>query len=419
MNNYTISHISRIKYLKCFLLFPFSFLLLLNTNLLLAQETDSTDLKYRPVQVTFIYPLGSNGSNTNYVHRFSLNILGGINGGVEGVELATLFNANKAHVDGFQVAGLVNLTGGETSGAQLSGLTNVNGSNVRGAHITGFANVVKGSVNGAQLAGFANITSGTITGAQIAGFSNIVDADANGCQLSGFINTSKNTGGAQLTGFINVVDGYFDGFQLAGFTNIVNYDVKGAQISGFLNVAKYVKGFQMSAINICDSIDGVPFGLINVVSNGYRKFDLWLSESLYANAAFKMGVRKLYTTYAIGIQPFGNVFRWGVGLGFGTELDLNENSYLDIDLLGFHINEGESWTNTLNLLSQLKFSFGFKLSDHSSLFIGPTYNLMVSNYVNPKTGQIGSDIAPYTFYNRTVDGTNIKMWFGLNAGFKF
>ena len=413
----------------------FSLLFSLHPIVTSGQDSTKLELQERPVQVSFFYPLGTNGSNRNYVHKFSLNILAGYNGGVDGAEIGLLFNGNLADVNGFQAAGLVNLTGGNMKGVLIAGLSNTNGADVNGWQITGFVNIVKGYSNGAQISGFANITrdwakgaqitgfaniSGNgMSGAQMAGFCNIVDGDVSGFQAAGFLNTSKNTSGAQMAGFVNIVDGKANGFQIAGFSNINNRDFRGAQISAFLNVARRVNGFQLALINVCDSIQGVPLGLINVVTHGYRKFDLWFSESFYANAGFKMGVRQLYTSYIVSIQPFGKSFRWGIGLGLGSEFDLSKTAYMDLDLMGYHVNEGRKWTNDLNLLTQIKVSFGIRLSDHFSIFFGPTFNLMASQYTNPETGYIGSDIAPWSFYNRTVDGTNIKMWIGLNAGFKF
>jgi len=413
----------------------FSLLLLLYPGIIRAQDSAQLELTARPAQVSFFYPLGTNGKSREYVHKFSLNVLVGYNGGVDGAELGLLFNGNMADVNGFQISGLVNLTGGNSRGLQLSGVSNTNGGNLNGWQATGIANLVKGYADGvqisglanisrdyakgAQLTGFANVSGSWMNGAQVAGFCNIVAGDVSGFQGAGFLNTSKNAVGAQMAGFVNIVDGSGNGFQMAGFSNINNYDFKGAQISAFLNVARKVDGFQLALINVCDSIDGVPLGLINVVSHGYRKFDLWFGESFYANAGFKMGVRQLYTSYIVGVQPFGKSFRWGVGLGLGSEFDLNEKTYMDLDLMGYHVNEGRTWTNELNLLTQLKFSFGLRFSEQFSGFFGPTINLTVSQYINPETGTIGSDMAPYTLYNRTSNGTNYKMWIGGNIGFKF
>ena len=62
-----------------------------------AQESDT--LLTSKVQVTFAYPLGSNGLNSlNYSNNFSLNILFGLNGGVDGVEIGGLMNYNKGEV---------------------------------------------------------------------------------------------------------------------------------------------------------------------------------------------------------------------------------------------------------------------------------------------------------------------------------
>ena len=54
-----------------------------------------------PMQVSFIYPLGTNGiESVNISYKVSLNIFAGVNGGVDVVKLAGFSNVNKGDVKG-------------------------------------------------------------------------------------------------------------------------------------------------------------------------------------------------------------------------------------------------------------------------------------------------------------------------------
>jgi len=107
------------KTLKCLIL-----TLCLSTFITIGQTNDS--LKTRPVQVTFIYPMGTNGlESSTYANEFSFNILAGVNGGVNGAEIGGVSNTNTGHVNGLQIAGIANVDLKSANGLIISGIANV------------------------------------------------------------------------------------------------------------------------------------------------------------------------------------------------------------------------------------------------------------------------------------------------------
>jgi hypothetical protein len=112
-----------------------SVLLALTGSLVAAQETDSSGV--RPAQVSFAYPLGTNGADSlNYSNGFSFNILFGLNGGVRGAELGGVFNFNAGDVKWAQLAGVLNINTGDTSGVQMAGVLNTNFGDTRGLQMS-------------------------------------------------------------------------------------------------------------------------------------------------------------------------------------------------------------------------------------------------------------------------------------------
>lgn len=331
-------------------------------------------------QLTFVTPVGTNGAaSLQTVNRLSVNLLAGAAAGLKGTE--------------------------------FGGFVNMETDYVHGAQLAGFANLVQKEVTGVQLAGFANLSGGQTKGVQGAGFANVA---------------LRPSQVIQAAGFANVVVGHNLGSQFAGFANVATGDVKGVQVAGFFNHARRVKGSQIGLINVADSVSGVSIGLLSFVKKGYRRLEVWGSEALYGNVAFKMGTRKFYNILAAGVQPVSGHYRWAVGYGMGTEQPLSHGRVLNLDALSYHVNENEAWTKRLNLLNQVKVTLGVRLSGHVYLFAGPTFNVLVSQFYDPEKNRYGSELAPWRFYNQTSGGlthgkrpTNVQMWVGVNAGLRF
>ncbi|MBN2380875.1 hypothetical protein JXM67_13840 [candidate division WOR-3 bacterium] len=118
---------------------------------------------YRPVSVTFTYPLSTNGIQAGeVVSNFPVNIIGGYLGSVEELGLGFCYNIETYHMYGLQISGVVNVVGQDIRGVQLSGTINY-ALQVAGAQI-GVVNVA-GHVRGLQL-GIVNV-AGNLEGVPI------------------------------------------------------------------------------------------------------------------------------------------------------------------------------------------------------------------------------------------------------------
>ncbi len=367
------------------------------------KEIELAQKKTRAFQFSFVYPLGTNGTNSyDYSNNISINLLWGVNGGVNAMEVGAFANINRGDVNGFQGAGFTNINMGKTngvqaagfynqseefSGGQFAGFLNLNTNNSSGFMGAGYLNVVRGNMKGWQAAGFANVSSKSITGAQLSGFGNFSRDSVDGAQISGFINVAKN--------------------------------IEGAQIAGFINVAKKVKGTQIGFLNIADSVDGVPIGFLSIVKNGYHRFEFGASESLFANASFKIGVPHFYNIFTAGYKQTNEDTYWTYGYGVGTLFTLNSKMNVNIDAICQQVNENEWHTNKVNLLNTLKLNVSYKLTDKLELVGGPSFNVMVSEFDFREGIGSRSNFAPWYFYDKNHHDTNVKMFAGFNAAIRF
>lgn len=364
-----------------------------------AQTADSTIT--RPGQVTFFYPIGTNGIDApKYQNNVSLNALYGISGGV----------------NGFELAGLVNTSLGDVYGAQIAGIANIDTKKTSGLIAAGIANVLSDSSSSLCLAGIANVFGKSATGMHAAGISNTVNGNYLGLQFSGISNmVAGTTLGGQFAGISNISTGEFKGFQAAGISNLVYGDLTGAQI-GFINTAKKIKGFQFGFINIAEEFEqGVPLGFLSFVKNGYHAFELSATESVYANATLKVGVEKLYNIFKVGYTANGaeNYMTYGVGLG--SMVSLTEKARLSFDLSGNQI-IGSFLNPKLDILSKADVAFRYRFNKHFGVFAGPSFNGYVAEHdVDTENTSLPVPYALYRHNWGNKEGST-SLWVGANAG---
>lgn len=351
--------------------------LLLLTMGLMAQEDKTTT----PAQVSFIYPMGTNGKQSAHIsNTFSFNILYGVNGGAQSFEIGGIGNQNHGDVKGFQLAGISNITKGTSSGVVIGGITNVCTESTQGLHISGIANISKTNAQGAQLAGIANVNGEHANGMMLSGLANVVTKDMKGTQIS----------------FINSTHGTMNGLQL-----------------GFINFANKLKGFQLGFVNVSDSLNGAALGFISYARNGYFLLEASNSEVLYANLSYKMGTTQLYNIYTTGFTRYNSKDVYSYGLGLGTLIPLHQRHALAIEGVTNHIVYDNEWDD-LNLLNKLNISYQFHLTNRISLVGGPSLNFYVTEVeLNDKYGTLNM---PTPVWEHKGDKNMHYMWIGYNVG---
>lgn len=385
-----------------------------------AQDTSQDqEQKERVFQVSVAPGFGtSRGAKEGYTNNFSLNIFAGYEHSLNGFELGAFYNGDKYNIKGAQIAGFANTVGGSVSGLQAAGFVNTAKLKVTGGQVAGFVNVTTNDVTGTQISGFANTAKNT-NGAQVTGFGNVVTGYLTGAQIAGLGNvaTGKVTG-AQVSGLGNVAVKNVVGAQVAGLFNY-SQDLNGAQVSGLVNKAKNVKGVQIGLINIADSVEsGVVIGLVNIVKTGKHQFAVEHNDVMDLNVAFRSGTNSLYTVLFAGIEAKED-YLWSYGVGLGSQFSFKNKWNTSVELTSQTINPKEDHHETLNLLNRLNLSVGYQFSKHLSISGGPALNIYVTEVYDSETGKYGNDIYNGTFYDKTFDNTNVKMWVGYNLSIKF
>ncbi|MDR1730208.1 MAG: hypothetical protein LBR52_06060 [Prevotellaceae bacterium] len=365
-----------------------------------------TDIKgKRAAQVSFIYPVGTDGINSaDYEYNTSFNVIGGRTGKVSGFELASVFNINKYSSEGVQLAGVMNHTG-----------TLGNNEQSRNVQIAGVYNFTLNGVS-TQIGGVINRTEKSP--AQIVGVFNLADAAI--IQIAGVANVSKKNN-AQIAGIVNAADTACA--QISGVINLANSS--SLQLST-INITRK-GGFQLGVVNVRDTADGISLGVINIVKKGgLMEVEAGGSESLHAMLSFRSGTQKLYSIITAGYNFSDNVFATGFGLG--TEITLKNRWRLNIE--GIHYNlynkNFGNWSDSddgdfrewddYNYagLTQLRPTINYKFAGHFKIYAGPTLNLLIMDT------DLNSDFkAPYSIWNTTGDDVKLDAWIGFTAGIRF
>jgi hypothetical protein len=306
-----------------------------------------------PYQISLTPGLSSHGMyNSQVIDHFSLNLLGGYTAGIDGAEVAGIFNINRGNVSFFQGSGVFNLVGGNTYGLQFAGLYNQ----------------VFNKAEGIQFAGAVNKTQTFSKGLQVAGLANFT-GEGKGIEVAGLLNNADVFTGFQLSGIMNRA-GRSQGLQLAMVNNIAKETV-GTQISSIANFASKVKGIQVAGIlNVADSSD-YPIAIINFVKNGKKTLGLSTDEFLFTHVDFRSGGRVLYGVVGCSFQFSGEPAKYGLETGLGAHLVNGRHFIMDTEytyLWGFGSNSKSLQINALKILP------GLKLSRRLLLFAGPSIN---------------------------------------------
>ncbi len=339
----------------------------------------------RPFQVSFTPGLGTHGQLSGQVSNlFSLNVLGGYNGGVKGAEIGGLFNIDKRSVEYVQVGGLFNIVGGRMRGFQAAGIHNTVLDHTSGMQVAGVNNFVKGKFAGFQVSGVYNHVTDSVKGVQVAGVGNYARRRVRGSQI-------------------------------AGVFNFANHTITGVQVAGVINYARRVKGTQIGLVNISDTADGPGIGLINIVFHGYHKLAFYTDEVVPVNAAFKTGSRQLYNILQAGFNPSDSEQIFTFGYGLGTELRLGRHFTINPELSAQQLYLG-TWDEA-NILSKFRLQLNIELGKYISIFGGPVVNAYYSRQTARFTGY--KTALPPASYKTWGLGSNVKGWLGWSAGLSF
>ncbi|MCC6622313.1 MAG: hypothetical protein IT385_13705 [Deltaproteobacteria bacterium] len=156
-----------------------------------------------PLGIDLLPYAGSSSASPDARRVVSLNLVGGLAGGLDALELGGALNIQTGRVRGAQLSGALNVVDADVHGAQLAGGLNLATGELVGAQL-GPIDVALGDVRGAQI-GAINVAGGRVTGAQI-GAINVASGGVDGVQIGAINVASKAKAGI---GLVNV---YWDGW---------------------------------------------------------------------------------------------------------------------------------------------------------------------------------------------------------------
>jgi hypothetical protein len=384
----------------------------------------------QPYQSSLIPGLGTHGKlGAQVVNKVSLNMIGGYTAGLNGYEVAGVFNIDKKDVKYVQVAGIFNIVGGKMTGVQASGMHNQVLDSLKGVQISGISNIVRnsfvgmqasstynraqGNGNGVQTSGVLNVTGGYTHGVQAAGVLNRTE-ELHGVQIAGMGNIASDTVlGAQLSGIFNYTK-KVEGVQISGIGNIATDTVRGLQVSGMFNYAKMLKGVQVGIVNIADSSDGYSIGLLNIVKKGYHQLVIYNDEMQDLNLAYKSGNNKLYTILMGGMSLNSNEKAYSLGLGLGHIFRVSEKLNISAEFVSQAVYLG-NWENTQSL-NRFQGALNYRLRKGITLFGGPAFTL---NYAPDSPPVHGYRVSLPGRYRAISMGDQMSGWFGWHVGIGF
>ncbi|TDW97418.1 hypothetical protein [Dinghuibacter silviterrae] len=331
---------------------------------------DSVAFKPLPWQVSVFPGISTHGrADRQTVNHISLNLAGGVERGLDGVELGGVFNIDLRSIRYVQAAGVFNYVGDSVRGVQAAGLANIAGGPVRGLQAAGLLNLARRPLKGLQAAGLANADGDSVRGTQVAGLANL----------------TRGT-------------------------------VHGAQVAGFYNQARHLKGVQIGIVNVADTSSGYSVGLVNIVhKNGFRQISVWEEDVTGISVGFKSGTSRLYGILLAGFDDWSTTKTYAAGAGIGTRWPLGRQWIFSGELIQQQV-FSDSW-KYLGEVVRGKPSLAFRLTPHASLSAGPTVNLYTASSNLPAGAHV-SDIPGGGWPSRTW-GKQTVVWVGAAVGLNF
>lgn len=351
--------------------------------------TTAADYVFRPVSITFFPLISTNGRDATRINSaFSLNILGGYQGRLTGVELGTVFNVELDDARGYQLAAGINVVSGSFCGVQQAGLINIVGRDLYALQQSAMFSAVVGQLRGAQFAGGATITLGDGAGLQAAGGASFCGGWLRGLQINGGASISRDLTGAQLAGGANITTGRIDGLQLAGGLNYCS-EFRGCQL-GTVNITGQSRGIQLGLVNIADDVD-VPIGLVSIIRLGQFHLNVWASEISVVNIGLKTGSRRIYSTVNLGLRPQRDSSLLLTGLSIGGHIPLGR-FFLDVDGGASSAWRWPHWFQATapkdyGLFSTIRVTAGWQFGERIAISVGPTASVWLTTASPSPLGQ--------------------------------
>lgn len=349
-------------------------LILLVSTLLSGSAVSGQDTTYRmfPVNVSLIYPVSIQGlQSVRYEYNFSLNMLTGKTGSIDGFEIGGLVNMNQGNMSGFQVAGIGNITNGDVSGMQIGGVFSI--------------------------------------------------ADSlDGIQINGIFGNCRYASGVLISGISNVYNAA--DVSIAGIANINEGNQDGLQLAGIINLAREVDGVQIGLLNFADTIrNGIPIGLVSFVRKGrYDEWSFAVADYMNLAVSYKLGVKQFYTIYSAGMSLTEDQL-WVTGLGFGHLHEVNPRFSIQPEVvwytyfpMDFQLHGRETYA------THFKLGLVRNLGRYTALSVAP------SIYLAQKIKRSGTDT--YGFEQSSLgplfdidryDNTRLEFGVGLAVGIHF
>lgn len=394
------------------------------------QSRDST-LSYTKWRVTFLNSLGTNGNNSQeYTAQYSINLVGGIHGGLDGREFGLLYNVETNYVHGFQIAGLGNVSLGEMSGLNIAGLSNYSQGPMKGLQLSGLANISEISMEGLQLSAGLNVSAGEQSGMHIAGIANISNDDIEGLTIAGIANVSaEDQSGLIMSSVANVSGDFMEGLILTGGINAAK-KIEGLSVSGVatlsndltgltispVNIQKTITGLHVGFVNVAEEIDGVSIGLVSWYGNGRKNVDIRYSDSGFLDMGFTTGTHRLYNQISVGFVPQeSNVFKLGGSIGLVFDMrdrfsGISKDNWTVTHELSLYQYMEEKWHRQNTKQFTYRYLISSMPNNQFSIYAGPSLNIL-------KEGSV-DDLAWYSVWSPSIKSANYQVWVGFNIGMR-
>jgi hypothetical protein len=164
-----------------------------------------------------------------------------------------------------------------------------------------------------------------------------------------------------------------------------------------------------------DSNQHYSLSFTNYLKKGNHQIEVSMDEKQLWNFGLRTGLHTFQHLLILGVQSGQPNLIYTYGYGLGTQMPLQKNRLLALDLSAQQLNAANAPNNKINLLVRWYMGILYPVNNKLDISIGPTADFGI---FNTKSSTFKKYFAAYSSnysFSEKVGDTDLRFWIGIRA----
>lgn len=155
--------------------------------------------------------------------------------------------------------------------------------------------------------------------------------------------------------------------------------------------------------------------LKNYIKQGNHQIEVSMDEKQLWNFALRTGLTTFQHLLILGVQSGQPNLIYTYGYGVGTQMPLQKNRLLALDLSAQQLNAGNSPNDKINLLLRWYMGILYPVNNKLDISIGPTADFGIFNTNSNNFKKYFAAYSSNYSFSEKVGETDLRFWVGIRA----